>query len=98
MSSINPLDPLQAAQPQSETQAEASRRAAASPRGQGDIVDVKARSLAWQRMDAEGEEPISRDQAFATMQTVASAPLEQLALVHSGLDPQRVFQLLGLNC
>ena len=97
MSGIQPLDNTQVNLPQSEVQPDAGRRADGAARPQGDIVDVKARSLAWQRMDTQGEEPISREQAFETLNAIINAPVEELAQAHTGLDPQRVYQLLGLT-
>lgn len=81
------------------------RRETAPQDGQGDTshyndtrpdsVSLTSGTLRRLHMSLSNEEPITWQQAQGALQEVRSALPEQLRQAHGGLDPQRVFALLG---
>lgn len=75
------------------------RRDQAAPNAEQrpDSVNVTSNSLRRLQMNLDNEEPISKEEAMQTLQHVRNSSSEQLLQAHDGLDPQRVYALLGMD-
>jgi len=62
---------------------------------EADSVSLTSSTLRRLQMTLGSEEPISQEEAAQAVQHVRLASSEQLLQAHGGLDPQRVFALLG---
>lgn len=60
-----------------------------------DSVQLTSNTLRRLHLSLSNEEPITWQQAQGALQEVRNASPEQLRQAHGGLDPQRVFALLG---
>jgi len=78
-----------------ESDAQAQRQLALAANAQGDTIsinDTARRSM----LVGDAETAIDDDEAAATLDMITQAAPEELAGLHTGLDPNRVFALLGL--
>lgn len=67
------------------------------PGAQHDSVTLTSNTLRRLQMNLSNEEPITWEQAQTTLQGVQNASSDGLLQAHGGLDPQRVFALLGMD-
>lgn len=60
-----------------------------------DGVNITSGTLSRLHASLGDEEPVSHEEALASLQEVRNASSTELGQVHGGLDPQRVFALLS---